>query len=52
MARKGVESACLSLASDIMLLDTRGVCSFADYFVICSSDSKRQIQVIYQEVEP
>lgn len=35
---------------DILLLDTRGVCSFADYFVICSGDSSRQIQAILDEV--
>ena len=33
-----------------MLLDTRKVCSFADYFVICSGDSKRQIKAIIDEV--
>ena len=33
-----------------MLLDVRKVCSFADYFVICSGDSERQIQAIYDEV--
>ena len=33
-----------------MLLDARGVCSFADYFVICSGDSERQIQAIFDEV--
>ena len=33
-----------------MLLDARGVCSFAEYFVICSGDSERQIQAIYDEV--
>ena len=27
------------------------MCSFADYFVICSGDSKRQIKTIYEEVE-
>ena len=26
------------------------MCSFADYFVICSGDSTRQIQTIYDEV--
>ena len=36
---------------DIVLLDTRGVCSFADYFVICSGDSERQIKTIYEEIE-
>ena len=33
-----------------MLLDVQGVCSFADYFVICNGDSERQIQAIYDEV--
>ena len=33
-----------------MLLDAQGVCSFADYFVICSGDSERQMQAIYDEV--
>ena len=33
------------------MLDTRGVCSFADYFVICSGESERQIKAIYDEVE-
>jgi len=33
-----------------VLLDARGVCSFADYFVICNGDSERQIQAIYDEV--
>lgn len=36
---------------DILLLDTHGVCSFADYFVICSGDSGRQVEAIYDEVE-
>ncbi len=34
-----------------MLLDVHDVCGFADYFVICSGDSDRQIQAIYDEVE-
>jgi len=32
------------------LLDARGVCSFADYFVICSGETQRQIRAIYAEV--
>ena len=36
---------------DIALLDVREVCSFTDYFVICSGESDRQIQAIYDEVE-
>ena len=33
-----------------MLLDARGACSFADYFVICNGDSDRQIRAIYDEI--
>ncbi len=32
------------------MLDARGVCGFADYFVICSGESERQIKAIYDEV--
>lgn len=35
---------------DIVLLDARRVCGFADYFVICSGESERQIKTIYDEV--
>ena len=38
-------------ATDIVLLDAREVCSFADYFVICSGESDRQIKTIYEEVD-
>ncbi len=34
-----------------MLLDTRAVSSFADYFVICTGESDKQIQAIYDEIE-
>ena len=37
-------------AQDIVLLDTRGICSFADYFVMCSAQSSRQIKAIYDEI--
>ncbi len=50
MARKAVEAANDKQAIDIALLDTRRVCDFADYFVICSGDSERQIKTIYDEV--
>jgi ribosome-associated protein len=45
-----VEAAADKQASEIVLLDVRGVCSFADYFVICSGESERQISAIYDEV--
>jgi len=50
MARKAVEAASAKKAVDIVLLDARGVCSFADYFVICSGESSRQIAAIRDEV--
>ena len=50
VARKAVEAASDKQAIDIALLDARGVCSFADYFVICSGDSARQIKTIYEEI--
>ena len=51
VANKAVEAASEKQASDIVLLDIRKVCSFADYFVICSGESTRQIKTIYEEVE-
>ena len=35
---------------DILLLDIRELCSFADYFVICSGESSRQINSICDEI--
>ena len=32
------------------MLDMRRVCSFADYFIICSGDTARQIEAIRDEV--
>ncbi|PIU56897.1 MAG: ribosome silencing factor, partial [Chloroflexi bacterium CG07_land_8_20_14_0_80_45_17] len=38
-------------ASDIVMLDVRGLCSFADYFVICSGESDRQIEAIWRGID-
>ena len=46
-----VEAASDKQAIEIVLLDTQDVCSFADYFVICSGDSPRQIDAIRDEIE-
>ncbi|MFC1930158.1 ribosome silencing factor [Chloroflexota bacterium] len=46
-----MEAAGEKQASDIVLLDARGVCSFADYFVICTGEAKRQVRAIYEEIE-
>jgi ribosome-associated protein len=51
IARRAVNAASDKQAGDIVLLDTRKVCSFADYFVICTAESERQIRAIYEDVE-
>jgi len=51
IAKKVVEAASRKKASDIVMLDARGVCSFADYFVICSGESDRQIGAILGEID-
>ncbi|MFH1032074.1 MAG: ribosome silencing factor [Chloroflexota bacterium] len=33
------------------MLDAREICGFADYFVICSADTERQIKAIAEEIE-
>jgi ribosome-associated protein len=49
-ARRIVEIAADKLAGDITLLDTRGICGFADYFVIVSGESERQLAAIADEI--
>ena len=50
MARLVVEVASDKLANDIVMLDLRGVASFADYFVIMSADSSRQIEALEEDI--
>lgn len=50
LARKIVDIASDKQATDIVLLDTRGVCTFADYFVICSGESTRQVKAIVDAI--
>lgn len=38
-------------AGDIVILDIASLTSFADYFVICSAPSERQVQAIVRNVE-
>jgi len=51
VARKAVGIASDKQATDIVLLDVRSVCSFADYFVVCSGGSERQVKTIHSEIE-
>lgn len=50
IARQVVAAASEKKATDIVLLDTRGVCSFADYFVMCNGESSKQIEAIRDEI--
>ena len=46
MARRVVELAEDKKAADIVLLDLTGLTTVADYFVICSGGSERQLDAI------
>jgi ribosome-associated protein len=46
-----VEALSDKQASNIVLLNTSAISDFADYFVICSADTSRQINAIRDEVE-
>jgi len=46
-----MEAALDKQAVDILMLDIRQVSSLADYFVICSADSDRQIKAICDEID-
>jgi ribosome-associated protein len=46
LAHRVVDIASDKQASDIMILDIRGLTIIADYFVICSAGSERQIGAI------
>jgi len=35
---------------DLVILDVHGVCSYADYFIICSGTSDRQVQAIARAI--
>jgi ribosome-associated protein len=50
LARRIVDLALDKLASDIVLLDIRGVSLIADYFVICTAGSERQTSAILKDL--
>ena len=49
-ARRAVDVASDNQASDIVLLDIAEASSFADYFVILSADSTRQIDTLSEDL--
>ena len=50
LARRIVDLASDKQASDILLLDIRGVSLIADYFVICTVGSERQAGAILKDL--
>ena len=46
-----MEIASDKQAGNIVLLDVRGRCSFADYFVFCTGESQRQLRTILEDIE-
>jgi ribosome-associated protein len=50
LARRTVDLASDKMASDILLLDIRGVSLIADYFVICTAGSERQTAAILKDL--
>jgi ribosome-associated protein len=50
IARRAVDIAEDRQAHDILLLDVRGLCTYADAFVLLTAESKRQIEAIREEM--
>jgi len=50
LAKRVVELAEDKLAADIVLLDIRPISIVADYFVICSGNSERQLNALTRDI--
>ena len=46
-----VKTALKKKAFDLIILDIKEISSFADYFIICSGNSNRQVQAIASSIE-
>ena len=51
LARRAVELAEGKLASDIVMLNLHNLNSIADYFVICTGESDRQLKAILDAID-
>jgi ribosome-associated protein len=49
-ARRIAGLAQEKLARDVVILDMRPVCTYTDYFVICTGQNPRQTKAIFDEV--
>lgn len=50
-ARKAVDVASEKQATDILLLDIRKVSTFADFFIILTAESRRQMDALSEDME-
>ena len=51
LARHAVAAALEKKAEDVVVMDLRAVSGLADYFVLCSGSSDKQIRAIQESVE-
>ena len=51
LARAALEEASTNLGSDVVLLETRNVSDFTDYFVIASGETERHIEMLADRIE-
>lgn len=49
-ARRVAALAHEKLATDVLILDMHGVCSYTDYFVLATGANQRQTKAIWDEV--
>jgi ribosome-associated protein len=50
LSRAAVDEASEKLGSDVVLLDTRGISSFADFFVIVSGETDRHLESMAEDI--
>lgn len=46
-----MDVASEGLASDVTMLDVKGISAFADYFVILTAESRRQMEALRESLE-
>jgi ribosome-associated protein len=51
LARRAVTAAEDKQAHDIVMLDLRGLTTIADYFVLCTAESERQIRAVVTAID-
>lgn len=49
-ARRAIDAASDKQASDVVLLDVRGVCGFTDYMVVLTAGSVRQLRILAEDL--